>query len=99
MTYQMIIEADAKLAYMLHWPHIGEYNCNMSPKLQQVLDDAMTLPDGDRANLAARLIDSLDNTFDEDAEAAWDAEIAKRVAELDAGKVKTVPWPELRKRL
>ena len=29
---------------------------------------------------------------------AWDAEIARRIEELDRGNVKTIPWEQLRKR-
>ena len=31
--------------------------------------------------------------------AAWDAEIAKRIEELDSGKVKTIPWAEVRRKM
>ena len=43
--------------------------------------------------------DSLDNDVDEGVEAAWDAEIARRIREIDEGKVKLVPWAEVRRRL
>jgi hypothetical protein len=36
---------------------------------------------------------------DDDADAAWSTEIDGRVAELDAGTVSTIPWPEVRQRL
>ena len=32
-------------------------------------------------------------------EAAWNDEIARRIADLDSGKAKTVPWHELRRRV
>jgi Putative addiction module component len=32
-------------------------------------------------------------------EAAWAAEIEQRVADLDSGKVKPIPWPEVREKL
>jgi putative addiction module component (TIGR02574 family) len=35
---------------------------------------------------------------DEGVEAAWEAEIGKRIADLDSGKAKTTPWDEVRKR-
>jgi len=43
------------------------------------------------------LIVSLDETVDEDAEAAWQATIERRIAEIDSGAVKMVPWSEARK--
>ena len=42
---------------------------------------------------------SLDTEVDEDAEAAWATDIDRRVAELDSGLVKTIPWAEMRRRL
>jgi hypothetical protein len=32
-------------------------------------------------------------------EEAWDAEIRRRVEELDSGAVETIPWKEVRERL
>jgi len=57
------------------------------------------VPPEARASLAGSLIDSLDEQIDEGAEAAWDQEIARRLRELDEGKVKLVPWAEARRRL
>jgi putative addiction module component (TIGR02574 family) len=65
----------------------------------ELLREAMELPPEARAALAGSLIDSLDDRVDEDAEAAWDAEIARRIREIDEGKVKLVPWAEARRRL
>ena len=42
---------------------------------------------------------SLDQTIDEDAESAWEAEIAVRLKELDDSKVQLVPWAEARRRI
>jgi putative addiction module component (TIGR02574 family) len=36
---------------------------------------------------------------DQDIEAAWTKEIARRVAEIDAGTVQLVPWEEVREEL
>jgi putative addiction module component (TIGR02574 family) len=57
------------------------------------------LPPGARAALAGTLIDSLDDEVDEGAVAAWEAEIDRRVKDLDEGKVKGIPWPVVRRRL
>jgi putative addiction module component (TIGR02574 family) len=64
-----------------------------------ILRDALELPLEARAALAGSLIDSLDQTVDEDAESAWQREIAARLKELDEGKVKIVPWVEARRRI
>jgi putative addiction module component (TIGR02574 family) len=65
----------------------------------QILKDALALPTEARAALAGSLLESLDTEVDEDAEAAWATEVNRRVAELDSGRVKTVPWAEVRRRL
>jgi putative addiction module component (TIGR02574 family) len=59
----------------------------------------MHLSEQERADLAATLIQSLENRYDDHATQAWDAEIQRRVAELDAGAVKPVPWMDVRRRL
>ena len=63
---------------------------------QELLNDAMRLPDEQRAALAAVLIESLDDGVDEDAEAAWSIEIARRLRDVRSGHVKTIPWPQAR---
>ena len=65
----------------------------------EILKEALALPTEARAALAGSLLDSLDTDVDEDAEAAWATEVTRRVAELDGGTVKTVPWAEVRRRL
>ena len=49
----------------------------------------------ERETLAGRLFDSLE-TDDPDAEAAWQAEIKKRIAELDQGNIQSIPWADAR---
>ena len=71
----------------------------MKPSHENVLADALALPQTDRAALIGDLIDSLDEVADEDADAAWDAEIARRVADLDAGRAQTLSWHEVREQL
>ncbi len=63
----------------------------------KVLEDALKLPAEARAALAGSLIESLDETVDADAEAAWAEEIARRLRDLDSGKAKTIPWSEARR--
>lgn len=46
---------------------------------------AKALPPEDRARLAEELLDSLQSQFDIDAEAAWEREIERRVAEIESG--------------
>jgi putative addiction module component (TIGR02574 family) len=52
----------------------------------------------EREALAESLISNLDGKVDEGVFAAWEAEIEKRVAELDSGEAKTISWADVRKR-
>ena len=71
----------------------------MTPDVAKLLEEALKLAPEARAALAASLLESLDEEVDEDAEAAWAAEIAKRIHELDSGAVTPVPWPEARRMI
>jgi len=64
-----------------------------------VLADALRLDPDERAQLAAELLASLDGPGDADGEAAWQAEIARRVAALEAGSVKLEPWEDVKRRI
>jgi putative addiction module component (TIGR02574 family) len=70
----------------------------MMQEAQELLKKALALPDKERADLAGNLIDSLDDTVDEDAEAAWQAEIVRRLEEVRSGKVKTTSWHDVRRK-
>jgi putative addiction module component (TIGR02574 family) len=66
---------------------------------RQLLDAALQLSAEERAALAGELIQSLETEIDPDAEAAWSAEIHARLARVDAGLAKTIPWSEARRRI
>jgi putative addiction module component (TIGR02574 family) len=71
----------------------------MTQEAAELFRKALALSEQERADLASTLIDSLDTTVDENAEAAWQEEIASRIANLDSGKAKTIPWEEVRRRI
>lgn len=60
------------------------------------LSELLRLPVEERAKLALELIRSLDGEPDTDAAAAWDAEIERRGAEVDAGTAETMTLDEYR---
>jgi len=64
-----------------------------------LLEQALALDEKDRSSMAGLLIESLHGEADSDAERAWDAEVRRRVEELESGKVETIPWSEVRQRL
>jgi putative addiction module component (TIGR02574 family) len=71
----------------------------MPKTLNQIFREAADLPENERATLAGLLIDSLEGPPDPDIEAAWAAEIERRVAEVEAGTVDAIPWEDVRRRL
>ena len=68
----------------------------MGRSVQELFQEAAELSDGDRAELAGMLIESLDSESDPDAEAAWAEKIEERVRQVDAGEVQLIPWEQVR---
>jgi putative addiction module component (TIGR02574 family) len=71
----------------------------MKPDHTELLKQLLALPPEARAALAGSLIDSLDQELDEDVEAAWELEVARRLRELDEGEVAAIPWSEARRQI
>jgi putative addiction module component (TIGR02574 family) len=71
----------------------------MNPEVSELLKKALALPQEARAALAGSLLESLDDTVDSAVEEAWNHEIARRIKELDSGKVKPIPWQEARRQM
>lgn len=71
----------------------------MTQEVSEFLKKALALPPEARAALAGSLLESLEDTLDAGAEEEWNQEIARRIAELDSGKVKPIPWAEARRQI
>lgn len=71
----------------------------MSKAPNDVLADALRLEPDARADVATELLASLDGPADPDAEAAWDAEIERRIAAIEAGTLRLEPWSEVKRRI
>jgi putative addiction module component (TIGR02574 family) len=71
----------------------------MSRPFIDLWKEVSELSERNRADLAGLLIESLEGEPDADVEAAWATEIERRVAELEAGTVGSVPWEVVRQRL
>ncbi len=71
----------------------------MAAELTQLFREAMKLEDNDRATLAGLLIESLEGPEDPDVESAWTAEVERRWQEIESGKVKTIPWDQIKQTL
>ena len=70
----------------------------MREAASEILKKALTLTADERAEMASSLIESLDPIADEEVEAAWQKEIARRLDNLRRGKVKPVPWSKVRSK-
>ena len=66
---------------------------------ERLLAEALDLPETERADLAARLIESLDGAADADVDAAWATEIERRCAALDSGQAVSSDWSDVRQRI
>lgn len=64
-----------------------------------VLAEALQLPPEERADVAKLLIASLDDPADDGVEAAWLAEVERRLQEVDRGTAKFEPWETVRARI
>jgi putative addiction module component (TIGR02574 family) len=71
----------------------------MSERTVAVLAEVLGWPEGERGDLAARLLESLDPGTDDDAAAAWDEEIRTRLDDVCSGRVTAVPWEEARRQI
>ena len=71
----------------------------MAQEADDILKRALALPSADRADIASVLINSLDPAEDAAVRAAWDAEIARRIEELDSGKAQTISLEEVCRRI
>ena len=67
----------------------------MTNTVERLKTEAGQLSSAQRAELAYFLISTLDDGHDDDAEAAWDAEIDKRVAEVQSGSAIGHPIEEV----
>lgn len=66
--------------------------------LKQIEDEALHLPEDERAELAQKLILSLDVPTKEEIREDWLLEAHRRAKDLDEGIVQPIPAEEVRKR-
>lgn len=74
----------------------------MAITLAEIEAQALQLTPRERSELAHRLIVSLDGPVEDTPEAiaqAWDEEIARRVADMDAGRTTWIPADEAMRRI
>lgn len=71
----------------------------MIEEARKIVERALEMPARERAEIAQRLLESLDRQVDTDVESAWQSEVERRISELDSGQVSCIPWEEVRERL
>jgi putative addiction module component (TIGR02574 family) len=71
----------------------------MSTKTTELLRQALALSVEERVDLAGQLIESLDSPEPANSKADWEAEIERRIGEIDSGAVKPVSMEEAFRRL
>jgi putative addiction module component (TIGR02574 family) len=71
----------------------------MSTKTTELLRQALAISVEERADLAGQLIESLDSPASGSSKAEWEAEIERRMAEIDSGAVKPVSMEEAFRQL
>ena len=66
--------------------------------LKQIEDEALHLSEEERAELAQKLLSSLDAPTVDEIEEDWLIEVRRRARELDEGIVQPIPAEEVRKK-
>mgnify|MGYP001280607787 CR=1 FL=1 len=66
--------------------------------LQTVEQEALSLPQEDRAKLAQKLLLSLDDPSEEESKQTWLVEADRRARELDNGDVQPISADEVRRK-
>ena len=69
----------------------------MITDFKEIQNSALELDEKHRAELAKRLINSLDAQIDEDIEQAWIDEVRRRKEEIKSGKVSPIPGKQVHK--
>jgi putative addiction module component (TIGR02574 family) len=67
----------------------------MARPLKDIEQELLALSPKERADIALRLIQSLDEGVEEDVDAYWKEELMRRSQEIESGKVKLVPAEEV----
>jgi putative addiction module component (TIGR02574 family) len=66
---------------------------------QQLLSEVLDLPETERAEVAARILESLEDSHDAGVDEAWARELERRSAAVDSGQVVTSDRNVLRQRI
>lgn len=73
----------------------------MGSSAKRLLNDALQLPEKERGELAARLLESLDDDTDDSVEVhhAWELELGRRLREVQDGTAELIDGEEFLREL
>ena len=71
----------------------------MTKLAEQIFEQAKSLSIEEREELAARLMESVGVSTDPEYLRAWDAELARRIDNIDSGRTKLIPADEALQRI
>jgi putative addiction module component (TIGR02574 family) len=71
----------------------------MTKAASAVLADALRLSAGARAELASEILASLDGPTDAEAQKTWEAEIGRRIAAIESGRMTLESWDDVKHRI
>lgn len=63
----------------------------MNTDFKEIENSALKLDEKQRAELAKRLLESLEDQIDEDVEQAWAEELKRRKEQVESGEATTIP--------
>ena len=70
-----------------------------SAAFKNLRSSVLALPEPERAELARDLVQSLDGPPDAEVADAWDAEILRRLAQIESGSAQLIDREEFRRRI
>ncbi len=74
------------------------YSSVMTSATKKILEEALALPEEERAALVSALNESLETPAD-DLSPEWKAEIARRIEAVERGESRLIPWDEVEARI
>ena len=83
---------------MLYGEPRGARLDSMNARVDHLLDEVLALSADERSAVAIALLDSLEQTDEDAVSDAWREEVRRRRDELRAGKVRPIPWAEVKQR-
>ena len=68
----------------------------MTRRAADIVKAAVKLPEKERVQVLEELLVSLELPAEKDVDTAWAAEIERRSHEMRAGRIRPIPWKEVR---